>query len=97
MRMTGIVLSTIVALSIAGAAYAQEMLKGEVASVDPAAGKIGISQTSGTMGSGSAAPVTEYKVPEGLALSAIKPGDKVTFSADDVDGVMTIKQITKEE
>jgi Cu/Ag efflux protein CusF len=96
MRMTGIAVSTIVALCLASAAYAQEIMKGKVTAVDPATGKVSISQTSGTMGSGSAAPATEYKVEDGLMLNAVKPGDEVSFTADDVDGVKTIKNLTKD-
>jgi len=96
MRKTGITVLAIAALSLAGAAYAQEAMKGEIAAVNEAAGKISIKQNSGTMGSGSTAAATEFKVQDGLLFNAVKPGDKVTFTAEKVDGVMTIKKLTKE-
>jgi Cu(I)/Ag(I) efflux system protein CusF len=96
MRMTGITVSAIVALSLAGAAHAQEAMKGEIAAVNEAAGKISIKQNSSTVGAGSEAAPTEFKVQDGLLFNAVKPGDKVSFTAEKVDGVMTIKKLTKE-
>ena len=95
MKKTGITVLAIAALSLAGAAYAQETMKGEIAAVNEATGKISIKQNSGTVGSGSTA-ATEFKVQDGLLFNAVKPGDKVTFTAEKVDGVMTIKKLTKE-
>jgi ABC-type arginine transport system permease subunit len=42
MRMTGIMVAMVIALGLVGAAYAQEMMKGEVATVHEASGKISI-------------------------------------------------------
>ena len=96
MKKTGIAVLSLAALSLAGAVYAQENMKGEVAALNEATGKISIKQNSGTVGSGSTAAATELKVQDGLLFNAVKPGDKVTFTAEKVDGVMTIKKLTKE-
>lgn len=96
MRMTGMTVAAIVALSVAGAAFAQEAMKGEIAAVNEVSGKISIKQNSGTVGAGSEAVSTEFKVQDGLLFNAVKPGDKVSFTAEKVDGVMTIKKLTKE-
>jgi Cu/Ag efflux protein CusF len=96
MRKTGITLLAIAALSLAGTAYAQEAMKGEIAAANEATGTISIKQNSGTVGSGSTAAATEFKVQDGLLFNAVKPGDKVTFTAEKVGGVMTIKKLTKE-
>ena len=96
MKKTGIAVLAIAALSLAGAVYAQEAMKGEVAALNEATGKISIKQNSGTVGSGSTAAATEFKVQDGLLFNAVKPGDKVTFTAENVDGVMTIKKLIKE-
>lgn len=96
MRMTGITALTIAALSLAGVAYAQEPMKGEITAVNETAGNISIKQNSGTVGSGSTTAATEFKVHDGLLFNAVKPGDKVTFIAEKIDGVMTIKKLTKE-
>ena len=94
-RITRITLSVIVALSIASAAYAQEALKGEVVTVDKASKKIGI-KLSGTVGSSDATAPTPFKVQDARMFKVVKPGDKVSFTAEREDGVMTIKEIKKE-
>ena len=95
MRSNRVTVSGIVALSIASAAYVQEALKGEVVTVDKASKKIGI-KLSGTVGSSDATAPTPFKVQDTRMLNAVKPGDKVLFTAEREDGVMTIKEITKE-
>jgi len=57
MRNNRIIVSGIVALSIASAAYAQEALKGEVVTVDKTSKKIGIN-LSGTVK--AASPIREF-------------------------------------
>jgi Cu(I)/Ag(I) efflux system periplasmic protein CusF len=97
MRITRITVSVIVALSIASAAaYAQEAFKGEVVTVDKTSKKIGIT-LSGTVGpSDTTAPTPFNDVRDARMFNAVKPGDKVSFTAEREDGVMTIKEITKE-
>ena len=53
----------------ASAGYAQDTLKGEVATVDEASGKIGI-KLSGTVGLGDATGPTIFKVEDGLVFNA---------------------------
>jgi Cu/Ag efflux protein CusF len=95
MRTAGVTVVTVIALGLSGTAYAQEAMKGEVATVDEASGKIGI-KLNGTVGSGDATAPTQFKVQDGLLFNAVKPGDKVSFTAENVGGVMTIKKLTKE-
>jgi Cu/Ag efflux protein CusF len=80
---------------VASAVYAQETLKGEVATVDEASGKIGI-KLSGTVGSGDTTAPTNFKVEDGLVFNAIKPGDKVSIVVERTGDDMTIKQLRKE-
>ena len=95
MRITRITVSGIVALSIACGVCAQEVLKGEVVKVDKASKRIRI-KLSGTVGSSDATAPTPFKVQDARMFDAVKPGDKVSFTAEREDGVMTIKKITKE-
>jgi Cu/Ag efflux protein CusF len=95
MRLTHTVISAIVVLSIASAACAQEALKGEVAKVDEASGTISI-KLSATVGSSDTTTPTAFKVQDGLIFNAVKPGDKVSFTAERVGGELTIKQLKKE-
>jgi Cu(I)/Ag(I) efflux system protein CusF len=89
------VASALIAFGIAGAAYAQETLTGEVVTVDEASGKIGVKLT-GTVGASDATSVTNFKVEDGLLFNAVKPGDKVSFTSERVGGEMIIKKLTKD-
>jgi Cu/Ag efflux protein CusF len=82
-------------IGVASAVYAQEILKGEVATVDEASGKISI-KLSGTVGSGDTTAPTNFKVQDGLVFNAVKPGDKVSIVVEKAGEDMTIKQLTKE-
>ena len=96
MRITRITVSVIVAISIASAAaYAQEAFKGEVVTVDKTSKKIAI-KLSGTVGPSDTTAPTPFNVRDARMFNAVKPGDKVSFTAEREDGVMTIKEITKE-
>jgi Cu/Ag efflux protein CusF len=85
----------IFAFSFASAIYAQETLKGEVATVDEASGKIGI-KLSGTVGSGDTTTPTSFKVEDGLVFNAVKPGDKVSVVVERTGDELIIKRLTKE-
>jgi Cu/Ag efflux protein CusF len=95
MRPISIVVPTLIALSLASATFAQEALKGEITAVDEASGKIGI-KLSGTVGSSDATAPTSFKVQDGLIFNAVKPGDKVSFTAERVGDEMIIKDIKKD-
>ena len=90
MRFTHTIISAIVVLSVARAACAQEALKGEVATVDEASGTISI-KFSGTVGSSDTTTPTAFKVQDGLIFNAVKPGDRVSVTAERVGGALTIK------
>ena len=82
-------------LGVATAVYAQEALKGEVASVDEGSGKIAI-KLSGTVGSNDTTAPTNFKVQDGLVFNAVKPGDKVSIVVERTGDDMTIKALTKD-
>jgi Cu/Ag efflux protein CusF len=88
------VLATI-AFSFASAVDAQETLKGEIATVDEASGKIGI-RLIGTVGASGATSPTVFKVEDGLIFNALKPGDKVSITSERVGDEMIIKKLTKD-
>ena len=85
----------IFAFSFASSVYAQNILKGEVATVDEASGKIGI-KLSGTVGSGDTTGPTSFKVEDGLVFNAVKPGDKVSVVVERTGDELIIKRLTKE-
>ena len=72
-----------------------ETLKGEVATVDEASGKISI-KLSSTVGSSNATTPTYFKVQDGLIFNSVKPGDKVSFTAERKGEEMTITKLTRE-
>ena len=95
MKITRITVSVIVALNIASAAGAQETLKGEVVAIDRASKKISI-KLGGTVAPSDTTAPTPFKIQDARMFDAVKLGDKVSFTAERLDGVMTIKNLTKE-
>ena len=79
-------------------ASAKEARRGTVVGVDEATGSITIQQPqAGTVGANSpAAPPDRYAVQDGLLFNALRAGDKVTFSSQEISGVKTIPQLRKE-
>jgi Cu/Ag efflux protein CusF len=94
MRNARIAATTIFFLSLAGLACAQEAMKGKVASVDARSGKIDIVVKS-VSAEGPPTP-TEFKAQRGLVFNSLKPGDPVSFTVENVGGVLTIETIAKE-
>jgi Cu/Ag efflux protein CusF len=95
MKYAGILLAAALVIGASGLSYAQETINGKVASVDEAGGKISI-QISGTSGAGASTAPTVFKVQDGLLFNAIKPGDQVSVTTENVNGVPTIKGLKKE-
>ena len=98
MRLHRTVWASAVISFICTAALAQEPLTGIVKMVDEQKRTITIEQTqSGTVGGGPAKQeYQEYKVKDGLAFNALRPGDKVVFSFFNADGTKTIEKMQKE-
>jgi Cu/Ag efflux protein CusF len=95
MKYAGILLAAALVIGASGLSYAQETINGKVASVDEAGGKISI-QIGGTSGAGASTSPTVFKVQDGLLFNAIKPGDQVSVTTENVNGVPTIKSLKKE-
>jgi Cu/Ag efflux protein CusF len=97
MRKSMIMLATAVGLA-AGAtvAYAQ-MVDGEVTKVDESAGKITIKH----------GPMKKFDMEDGMTmvfrandpaiLKQVKPGDKIKFEADKVNGQFTVMKVEKKK
>jgi Cu/Ag efflux protein CusF len=103
MRYARTLLAAALLVGASGFADAQQTIKGKIAAIDKAAGKISIqiSGTAGTAGSGTTnvdatvAP-TPFKVQDALLFNAVKIGDQVSVTTETVNGVATIKSLTKE-
>ena len=80
---------------LAPSALAQSgMIEGQVTKVDPSAGKITIKH----------GPIKKFDMDEGMTmvwvadpstLDGVKPGDKIKFEPDRVNGQFTVKKIQK--
>ena len=88
---------SVLALTIS-VASAQEARRGTVVGVDEATGSITIQQPqAGTVGANSpAGPPDRFAVQDGLLFNALRPGDKVAFSSQEIRGVKTITQLKNE-
>ncbi|MFA7306397.1 MAG: copper-binding protein [Hyphomicrobium sp.] len=86
------------ALAITGMAHAADlpMINGEVKKVDESASKMTIKHEAITnldMG----AMTMVFKANDPALLKQVKPGDKVKFSADKVNGQITVMSIEKSQ
>src|SRR5450631_4597555 len=69
---------------------------GSVSKIDEPNGTITIQQTpDGTVGTSNAAS-SDFKVQDGLLFNALRAGDKVTFTVDDINGAKTITKLQQE-
>ena len=93
MRKLAIVVASILAL--AGPALAQDaMVSGEVKKVDANAGKITLKH--GPIANLDMDSMTMvFRVQDPALLENLQPGDKVKFTADRVNGAITVTTITK--
>lgn len=71
-----------------GAASAQQAIKGNITSIDEPGGDIYLALVApSTVGSSGAVTTERYKVRDGLLFNAVRPGDRVLFSFETIDGV----------
>jgi Cu/Ag efflux protein CusF len=77
-------------------ASAQQVRHGSVSKIDEPNGTITIQQTpDGTVGTSNAA-TSDFKVQDGLLFNAVRAGDKVTFTVDDINVAKTITKLQRE-
>jgi Cu/Ag efflux protein CusF len=96
MKTAKIILATAI-ITINSGALAQQALTGSVTKVDEANGKVTIQQAqSGTVGTATGGAAEDFKVQDGLLFNALKPGDKVVFTATEGGGVKTITKLEKQ-
>jgi Cu/Ag efflux protein CusF len=78
-------------------AFAQDLRRGTVTGLDESSGSITIQErVEGTVGSSAAPGAAKFAVQDGLLFNALRQGDDVKFSAQDIDGVRTITSLRKE-
>jgi Cu/Ag efflux protein CusF len=94
MKLAKLLLAGSLLIGMSSLAWAQATLTGTVTTIDRLNGTIAIQQTqSGTVGaSGGGATEQRFKAATGL-LDTVHAGDKVAFSASEIDGKKTITKI----
>jgi Cu(I)/Ag(I) efflux system protein CusF len=89
-----IMASAVLSLGIATQAFAQEMVAGEVTKIDESAGKITIKH--GPIKKFDMEAMTMVFYPNDPAmLKSVKPGDKIKFEPEKVNGRMTVMKLEK--
>jgi Cu(I)/Ag(I) efflux system periplasmic protein CusF len=92
MKLTTLIASTVIAFATMGTAWAAEMVDGTIKKIDAAQNKITIKH----------APLKALDMPsmtmvfaagEGVDLSKLKPGQKIKFAADRVNGRITLTAV----
>ncbi len=98
MRYARTLLAAALIIGACGLSYAQQTIKGKVASIDKAASKISIQLSGAAATSGAAGPPapTQFKVQDASIFNAIKLGDQVSLTTKTVNGVPTITSLNKE-
>jgi Cu/Ag efflux protein CusF len=90
------VIGTIATLFSAGAS-AQESHQGTINRLDEATGTVAISEArTGTTGSGAGMAAQEYKLQDGLLFNALREGDRISFTVEEIRGVKTITKLQKQ-
>jgi Cu/Ag efflux protein CusF len=91
------VIGTIALALCSAGVFAQESRLGTISRVDEANGTIAIAEAQiGTTGSGAGAAAQEFKLQDGLLFNAIKEGDRISYTVEDVRGVKTITKLQKQ-
>jgi Cu/Ag efflux protein CusF len=94
MKTTQIALATLVTITLAGAstAFGQQVRSGVIAKVDEPAGKITVRENGGetTVGGTNAGRINDFRLQDGLLFNALRYGDRVVFTVEDINGTKTI-------
>jgi Cu/Ag efflux protein CusF len=98
MKIAKMLLAGAMIAMMGSSALAQQAFTGSVTKIDEPNGKITIQQSqNGTVGASTGGGATaEFKVQDGLLFNALQPGDKVSFTAAETDGVKTITKLQKQ-
>jgi Cu/Ag efflux protein CusF len=72
-------------------------MRGLIEKVDEPNGSITVQRTpEGTVGASSATKSDKFAVQDSLLFNALREGDKVSFTAQEINGVNTITNLKKE-
>ena len=92
-----VVIGTIALALCSASVLAQESRLGTISRVDEANGTIAIAEAQlGTTGSGAGSAAQEFKLQDGLLFNAIKEGDRISYTVEEIRGVKTITRLQKQ-
>jgi Copper binding periplasmic protein CusF len=96
MNLAKLMLAGAMLAAIPSVTLAQQSLTGTITGINRINGTIGIQQTqSGTVGANTgSATEQQFKAAEGL-LDTVHAGDRITFTASEIDGNKTITKIER--
>ncbi len=96
MRNIGLMLASLLLLAASPQLHAQSpLVDGQVTKVDVAAGKITIKHGPFKKFDMDDPMTMVYPVQDPAMLKTVKPGDKVKFDADSINGQITVTKIQK--
>lgn len=97
MKIASMVFAAATIALIGSSAVAQQAVNGSITKIDEANGKVTIQPTqSGTVGAATGSAGEDFKVQDGLMFNAFQVGDRVVFSATEINGVKTITKLQKQ-
>jgi len=98
MNIAKIILAGIAAFILStSAAIAQQAPTGTITKVDRINRTVAVRPTeSGTTGANTGGAAEEFKAQDGLSLDTLHAGDRVTYSATEMNGIKTLTKVQKQ-
>jgi Cu(I)/Ag(I) efflux system periplasmic protein CusF len=97
MRRSMIMLAALAALAVGTTAAIAQMVDGEVTKVDESAGKITIKHGPMKKFDMDGDMTMVFRANDPAILKQVKPGDKINFEADKVNGQFTVMKLEKKK
>ena len=91
-KIANLALAAVLALAATGTAFAAELTKGKVKKLDEKAGKVTIIHEE-LKNLGMPAMTMVFKIGDGVDASKLKEGADIEFSADRVNGKITVTEV----
>ena len=85
------------ALTLAASSASAQQMRGSIEKVDETHGSITVQRAQeGTVGASRTLGSEKFAVQDGLLFNAVREGDKVVFTVQEINGVNTITKLQKE-
>jgi Cu/Ag efflux protein CusF len=91
-KIANLALAAVLALAATGTAFAAELTRGKVKKLDEKAGKVTIIHDE-LKNLGMPAMTMVFKIGDGVDASKLKEGADIEFSADRVNGKITVTEV----